>query len=212
MSKKGLSISEAAELAVEHEEAGRLHEAEEIYREILRDEPENADILHRLGLLSHRTGDYDAAAALISRAVEIAPQNAEAHKSLGNAVRMQGRMAEAVRCYRRAIEVDPDYAIAHNNLGNALTEQGQLDEAVMSYRRALAIDPGYAVAHDNIQIALTKQQMQALSMALDFDLLDTWKNALRSLYESREHRGIDGTLHTIDLTTRISPLEGRKPS
>ena len=47
--------------ATEHHKAGRLGEAEGLYREILNVEPENADALHRLGILAIQTQNYQAA-------------------------------------------------------------------------------------------------------------------------------------------------------
>ena len=47
--------------AFEQHEAGNLDEAEHIYREILQQEPGNADVLHLLGVLLFQKKDYDAA-------------------------------------------------------------------------------------------------------------------------------------------------------
>ena len=57
--------------AIRHHSAGQLTEAETIYRQILKDEPENSEILHRLGVLALQTGYLDAAENLIREALSI---------------------------------------------------------------------------------------------------------------------------------------------
>src|SRR5882672_4974938 len=51
-----LSISEAYQLASQHHRAGRLQQAEAIYRQIMQDVPNHADAIHHLGLIAHQTG------------------------------------------------------------------------------------------------------------------------------------------------------------
>ena len=44
----GVTIDQAFQLALQHHQAGRLAEAEAIYRQILAVEPRHADVLHNL--------------------------------------------------------------------------------------------------------------------------------------------------------------------
>jgi Flp pilus assembly protein TadD len=53
------------EQALRHHRAGRLQEAEALYRQILATAPNHADALHMLGVLSAQTGKQEAAAGLI---------------------------------------------------------------------------------------------------------------------------------------------------
>ena len=55
--------------AVEHHRAGRLLEAEEIYRQILAAEPDHPFALCLLGTIAQAAGEYDQAVNLISRAI-----------------------------------------------------------------------------------------------------------------------------------------------
>jgi prepilin-type N-terminal cleavage/methylation domain-containing protein len=49
--------------------AGRLDEAEVLYRQILAREPEHAESLHLLGVIAHQGGHHEAAVDLIGRAI-----------------------------------------------------------------------------------------------------------------------------------------------
>jgi protein O-GlcNAc transferase len=140
-------------LAVMHHTAGRLPQAESIYQQILRVDPNQPDTLHLLGVIAHQTGKNDIAVDLISRALVIEPDCAEAHNNLGTAFKNLERPGEAAASYHQALAIKPDFAEAHNNLGNALIHLGELDEAVASYRKALAIKPDYAEAHFNLGTA-----------------------------------------------------------
>ena len=140
-----------------HHQAGRLNEAEGLYRKILASDPRHADGLHLLGMVAYQVGRHDTAAGLIASAIKVSPRVAYYHCNLGLALSGQRKLDEAVACYRRALALQPDYVEAHNNLGNALLDQGKPDEAVASYRRAVALKPDLAEAHNNLGIALRVQ-------------------------------------------------------
>lgn len=152
-----MSRKQAIQNAVEHHQAGRLAEAEAIYQQILKREPNHADALHLSGVLAHQGGQYEMAARFIRRAISSKPVFPEAYCNLGNVLKAQGDIETAISNYRKAIEQKPDLIGAHNNLGNALREAGRPDMAIASYRQALELQPGYAAAHYNLAIALKEK-------------------------------------------------------
>ena len=140
--------------AVQHHQAGRLADAEKLYRQVLAQQPNHADALHRLGGVLAALNRNDEAADSIRRALTLRPNWPEASSNLGNVLRNLGRLDEAVAACRQALALKPDYAIAHNNLANALKDQGHRDEAITAYRRAVALNPNYAKALGNLGLAL----------------------------------------------------------
>ena len=143
--------------ALQHHQAGRLSEAERLYRQILTVEPRHADSLHLLGMVAYQAGRPDVAADLIGQAIGIHGKVAFYHCNLGLVLSAQGKLDEAVACYRQALALDRNYVEAHNNLGNALKDQGKFDEAAGCYRRAIALKPDLAEAHSNLGNALRAQ-------------------------------------------------------
>ncbi|MCI0457583.1 MAG: tetratricopeptide repeat-containing glycosyltransferase family protein [Gemmataceae bacterium] len=171
------TVPEALDLAVQHHRAGDLLQAEQIYQEILQEDPNQVDVLHLLGLIAYQMGQLEQASASMGRALRLRPDFAAAHNNLGIVLKEQGKLTEAAASYQQALRCRPDYAEAHNNLGNVLQRQGQLDEAVACYCQALHFRPNYAEAHTNLGDVLRQQgqldeavacYQQALGFRSDF--------------------------------------------
>ena len=135
------SIPAALKSALEHHQAGRLPEAEAIYRQILGVDPNNAEALHLSGVIAHQRGINDAAVALINRAITMNPTEPRYYSNLGSALGGQGKLDDAVASYRQALSMNPDFADAHYNLGSLLQAHGQLDTAAECFREAIRLDP-----------------------------------------------------------------------
>lgn len=133
--------------AVELHRAGRLAEAEKIYRSVLSANPDDPDAIHFLGVLMHHDGRGREAVDWIRRSVALRPDHAETHNNLGNVLKEQGRLDEAVAAYQRAIELDPGLALAYHNLAAVLRQSGKLEQSVAAYDWAVAIDPNSADTH-----------------------------------------------------------------
>ena len=151
------AIDELFAAAIKLHQAGRLAEAEDLYRRLLALQPDHADALNLLGVLANQTERYDLAVELIGRAIAHNGQNPGYFSNLGNALKQQHKLDEAIAAYRRAAAIAPNYFKAHYNLGLALLQQGKPDAAVDAYRRALAIEPGNAFAHCDLGVALQEQ-------------------------------------------------------
>ncbi len=156
--------AEAVALGLQHHGAGRLDEAETLYRQALARDPESIDALHFLGVIALQRGAPSLAVELISKALSRSAANAPAHNNLGLALIAQGRKAEAVSAYLAALALQPDYVDALANLRAALehfhhrdalwvlgemhSRRNDLDEAAACMARILANDPADANAHN----------------------------------------------------------------
>ena len=166
--------------ALDHHKAGRLAEAERLYRQVCAADPNHAGSFHRLGVVAHQLGRPDAV-ELLKRAVTLKPDLAEAHNDLGNVLGAQGkfvqaaacfeqaavlkpdfadahynlgRFGDAAKCFQRVLALNPQSALAHVHLGHALRAQARREDAVVHYRRAAALLPDSAGAHNNLANAL----------------------------------------------------------
>ncbi len=133
-----------------HHKAGRLPDAERLYRQILAADPRHAGSLHLLGLIAEQLGRHQVAAELIGKAIAVDGRIPVFHYHLASAQHSLGRLREAESSYRKAIALRPDYLEAHNNLGLALKDQGRPDEAAICFEKALALNPNLASVHYNL--------------------------------------------------------------
>jgi len=152
-----LTIQQAFDLAMQHHQAGRLQQAEQIYRQILAQQPDHAGVLHGLGVIAHQVGQQDIAVNLFRQAINLMPGWPEAHYHLGKAMKAKGCLDEAIAAYRQAVMLKPNFAEAHNNLGNALTDKGELDQAIAACRQAIALKPNFPEACNNLGNALKEK-------------------------------------------------------
>jgi predicted O-linked N-acetylglucosamine transferase (SPINDLY family) len=153
------------EAALAQHRAGRLGEAERLYREVLARRPAHPQALHRLGMLAYRAGRYEAARDWMSRALEVEGGDAGRYNDLGLVYQALGRFEEAVECYRQAITRKPGY-VAYHNLGLALASLSRYHEALVYYRKALAVKPDLAESLNNSGYALNSLGRSAEAIPL----------------------------------------------
>ena len=141
-----LTVEQALGLAIRLQQTGRSAEAELLYRQVLKQHPNQALALHDLGTLLHQAGRRDEAVACWTQALSLRPDLAEAHYNLANVWRDRDRLDEAIASYRQTIALRPTFAPAWTNLANALRATGLLSEAMAAYREAMELDPDPRIA------------------------------------------------------------------
>lgn len=138
--------------ATTHHKAGRLVEAERIYRQARLAAPRNCTVLLFSGLLASQQGRMEDAVDLLARAHHIDRKNAPCAMNLGLALLEVGRAAEAETAVREAIEVQPDSHECWNILACSLKTQGRLQEALVCNERCVAAKPDFALGWYNYAI------------------------------------------------------------
>ena len=154
--RPGGEFGRALEEAVRHHQAGRLAQAEQIYRVILEAEPGNADALNLLGMIAHQTGNAEAALRLIDRAIAANDRAPDFHNNAGLVLLRLGRTDDAVVRFRRALALDPAHADAHLNLAGVALRARNPREAAHHFRRALKGRPDRADIHNGLGGALSE--------------------------------------------------------
>src|SRR5271156_4035414 len=108
-----LTIQQFFYLALQHHKAGRLPEAEILYRKILAQQPGHSEAMHNLGVIAIQAGRNDIAVDLIRSAIALRPNWPEAYSNLGNALKNEGQLDEAISAYRKSIALGPGNAAFH---------------------------------------------------------------------------------------------------
>lgn len=181
------------DIAKEHHRAGRLAQAEALYRQ----QDGKPEALYLLGLLYQQGGRHAEAIDALGRAIDKEPARAayyfaldascralhalpelqasyerllqlqpdaiEAHLRLGHALRDGGQLPNALGSYLAVLALQPEHAEAYSNLGDTLKLMGNLDEAQVCYAKALEIDPRFAEVHNNLGSLYQLHEQWALS-------------------------------------------------
>jgi protein O-GlcNAc transferase len=149
----------------DHMRAGRSLEAQISCQRALALDPDHADTLHLIGLVSLQARQYDHAVEWMSRAIRVAPKPVYL-TSLGTALLNQGRRDEALAAFDKAVQLAPDDASLWRHLGNALAEVGRPAEAILSYQQAAKLNPQHWDAAQKAAILLC--QAERFEEALDY--------------------------------------------
>jgi predicted O-linked N-acetylglucosamine transferase (SPINDLY family) len=170
-------------LALEFHRRGNLISAKEIYARLLVSHPENAEVLHLLGVIALQTKDYEKAIGLISKALVINPQMPNAFSNLGNVYKEQKQIDKALKCYQCALKIDPLFADAFSNIGNIYYDQGKYAEAMNFYNRTVEINAEHADAYynrGNVFLNFGKNSAAvsdySKALALDPSIVDAYLN------------------------------------
>jgi tetratricopeptide (TPR) repeat protein len=154
--KDDANSAKAIELATVHHMAGRLGDAEALYRGVLTRDPRNAEALHKMGIIALQMARNDVAVEFLQKAIAVNPNLAPWHDNLGVALLGQGKPDEAIAAGRRALALQSHYSI-YVNLARAMLCIGALDEALVCCRNAIALNPDYPAAHWNLGLVLLTQ-------------------------------------------------------
>ena len=153
---------------------GKLDEAEQEFRTILRLTPEYAAAHERLGDTLNNQGRLDEAAAEYALFLRAVPDDFDALTRMGSAQSRSGHHDAAIRALSSAVDVQPDNATAHANLANALLNKQDLPAAEREARRAVELNPRDPVGFELFGLAVasqgrTKEAREYFEAALKID-------------------------------------------
>ncbi len=152
--------------AMDHHHSGRLPEAEQLYRQILQQDPGHPDALHLLGVLINQTGEPKLALQFILQAVKRNPEAFNYYSSMGLALKQLGQTDAAVNSFKQALNIKPDFKEAIYNLGLVFREQGDTDAAIEQFREVIRLDPSFAKGYNNL--AAVFQDRGDLEQAVEY--------------------------------------------
>ncbi|MBF0455103.1 MAG: tetratricopeptide repeat protein [Magnetococcales bacterium] len=171
-----LSIEEAYAQAVDHFNAKRYHEADQLCTAIIQLVPNQIDTINLLGVIAQQVNRHDLAVELFQRAINLDNKRAILHYNLATSLDPSGQKEAAMAALKAALEIEPDnrsfadylQKIDHLtetthkesssqqklNQGEALLESGQWDEAIACYRSLLELEADNPSALANLGRAL----------------------------------------------------------
>ena len=163
--KKNLTTEETFALAVQNHQKNNLQVARNLYKKILKINPDHFESIFYLGSLSLQTKNFDQAKPLLQKAIKIQPNFARAHNNLGMVFKELGEFQKGMSYFQKAIEIQPNFANAHYNLGIAFNELNEFEKAISFYEKAIQISPNYVAAYNNLGAVFRelKEHQKAIS-------------------------------------------------
>jgi protein O-GlcNAc transferase len=192
------SIESLVAEGVKRHGAGRLEDAERLYKQALADAPNHADALHLLGVIELQRGRNASAAELIERAIA---QNARVpafYNNYGNVLSRLHRYKDAAAAFHQAIQLQPKYPQAYYNLGMTMQAVEDHDNAGLAFTRAIALQPNHSDAYAAYAISLQRngKPREALQ-AIDRAILLSPKNPVYHVNRGNIHRGARDTVRAV---------------
>ena len=102
--------------AASFELAGRITEAEAVYRRIVNADPSFHPAWHALGLLTFNSGNVALAVQYLEAAIACGDKIALYHRNVGEMYRRMGKLDKSVKAGLRAVKFAPGDIDAHYNL------------------------------------------------------------------------------------------------
>lgn len=130
--------------------------SEFLTRRALEFDPDNPDVVLKLGRILRTVGRSEEALELFHRYHELVPGDYQGLAHIGGCLSALGRYDEAESYLRRA-QTGLDDPVTHYNLGLLLALTGRIDQAVREYEKALERDPMHSDARSNLAAALARQ-------------------------------------------------------
>lgn len=176
--------------ALELQQAGRLNEAEALYRKALALAPERESVAVNLAAVLLRLRRFDEAEALCERILQANPQSAEAWLNLATCRMELAQPLPALAAVERALDLRPDYVEALDNRGCLLLELERTGEALDCFDRALRVQPDCAEALANRGQAL-------LRLGRHDEALSSYRSALELEESPAARQGIVACLRAL---------------
>lgn len=157
------SIDDPLQRAIAYHRQGQLTHASAAYREVLSRDPDQADALQLLGVVSYQLGDVEHAIEGIECSLALNPRQPGAYQNLGRIYAETAQTDKAIASFHKLLELNEENATAHCSLGHLLSKSDRHLEALEHYERALALAPD---THEfRVHRGLTLEHLHRLEQA-----------------------------------------------
>ncbi len=150
ISQQRLSFEEEMTQAREHKESGRGKEAEDIYRSILKRDPNHVEAARLLARIAMDHERYHEAEILLIRVVKNAPDYARAWIDLANTQNDQDKHHEATKSAHELLRITPESAESYMLYAGIIGSAGRHEAAIIAYEKAIKLSPQKAGAFSSM--------------------------------------------------------------
>ncbi|MBF0358576.1 MAG: tetratricopeptide repeat protein [Magnetococcales bacterium] len=167
--KTKLTVDSAYAQAIEHFNANRYNEADQLCTAIIQAVPSHVDAINLLGVIAQKINRHDLAIGLFQRAINIDSSRALLYYNLGTSFYQSRRREEAIHALESALKKEPGNTKINDYLNTILStnedlqdavafhKSGKLVEAMECYKKSLTTDPENPIALCNVGTILREQ-------------------------------------------------------
>ena len=185
------NIDSLLQRAVEQKVLKNFWSASELYKQVLKIQPDHSHALELLSTRAAQTPQYNKALRLLNSAA--LPKNTPSLlNNRGISLMHTGNLNEAVENFNQAIKLRNNYAPAYSNLGIAQNKLNQVNAALESYNQAINIAPEFADPYFNRGVLMEDLGYSELAfadyctaLAIEPDFTDALYNAGNLLYKKK---------------------------
>jgi tetratricopeptide (TPR) repeat protein len=205
------------ELAIAYFKAGKLDEAEALYKEMLVKAPNDMDLRYRLGNIYLAKGMLNEAGSEYRQVLQMDPNNGGAHNGLANLYYRQRKFEDAMSEYLQAIQMNPNLAEVNLDLGNAYYEKMKYPQAANYFKRYTELAPKDAVGYFMLAKAYQVQKdsslfPQAIAMSEKAVKLDPNNDGAWYLLASlnRDLKNYEQSAQAFRKALELSPVDAER--
>lgn len=125
------------------EEAGKLEEAINKYKEVLRLEPKDFAAMNTIAGLYGKLEMPAEEVIWAKKAIDTNPKYFQAHVNYGNGLAMQGKFDVADLAYQEAAKLAPKSPLPIYSQGVVAENQNRFQEALTLYKKSVELDPRF---------------------------------------------------------------------
>jgi tetratricopeptide (TPR) repeat protein len=112
-----MTVKKTFTLAYQNHKKNNFKNAENLYKEVLKTDPNHFEANFLLGTLSMQIKKFDNAKQLLQKAIKIQPNNPDAHYNLGCVFKELGQLDKAIVYFDKVLNIKTDYIEAYFNRG-----------------------------------------------------------------------------------------------
>ena len=132
-------------------EGGDLQSALALFREANAKEPQDSEILFKIGYIAQQLGDNSEALNYYKEALEGDKKNEYIHNSIASVYRAEGEFVSSKMHLNASLAINDKNAITYYNYGNLLVDMKHMGEAKEMYKKAIELNEDFKEAKEELE-------------------------------------------------------------
>ncbi len=129
-----------------------------IYEEIIKNQPDNINVLFLIGTLEIQSKNYNSGIKYLLEGIKLNPKIPQFHNNLAVAYSELDLLKDALIAVENAITIKNNYFEAYNTKANIYLKYKNTKEAIKNYKKSISFNSNYVEAYNNLGNAYKVQK------------------------------------------------------